>query len=80
MSTKLPVYFEAFGSIGITVSFVTKTTRAGKPYHGTITMLLAECPDAMRNAVNANPNHFKTKHSGYELKNGKYVDSKPIGV
>lgn len=70
---KLPVYFEAFGSIGITVSFVTKTKRSGKPYHGTVSMLLAECPEEMRAAVNANPDHFKTKNSSYELKGGKYV-------
>lgn len=77
---KLPIYFEAFGSIGITVSFVAKTTRAGKPYHGTVTMLLAECPDEMRAAVNNNPEHFAKKNSGYELKNGKYVVSEPIAV
>lgn len=73
---KLPIYFEAFGSIGITVSFVIKT----KEYHGTITKLLAECPDAMRAAVNNNPDHFETKNSGYELKNGQYVVSEPIAV
>ncbi len=77
---KLPIYFEAFGSIGITVSFVAKTVRGGEPYHGTVTMLLAECPDEMRAAVNGNPEHFKTKNSGYELKGGAYVISEPIRV
>lgn len=77
---KLPIYFEAFGSIGITVSFVAKTKRAGKPYHGTVSMLLAECPDEMRQAVNNNPAHFKNKNSGYELKNNKYQVSKPISI
>jgi hypothetical protein len=77
---KLPVYFEVFGSIGITVSFVAKTTRAGKPYHGTVSMLLAECPEKMRLAVMRNPEHFTTRNSGYELKNGEYLISEPIKV
>lgn len=77
---KLPIYFEAYGSVGITVSFVAKTKRVGKPYHGTISMLLAECPDEMRQAVNNNGKHFEDKISGYELKDGKYILSRPIGV
>lgn len=78
---KLPIYFEAFGSIGVTVCFVAQTTRAGKPYHGTVGMMLADCPDEMRQAVNSNwDEHVKTKNSGYELKDGKYVVSEPIWV
>ena len=79
---KLPIYFEAFGSLGITVSFVAKRKeyKGKKNWHGTVTMLLAECPEEMRQAVNNNPEHFKTKNSGYELKDGKYVISQPLHV
>lgn len=71
---KLPIYFEAFGSIGITVSFVNKT----KNYHGTVTLLLAECPNEMRAVVLNNEEHFKTKNSGYKLVHDKYEIEKPI--
>lgn len=78
---KLPIYFEAFGTIGITVTFVAKTKRADEPHHGTVTMLLAECPDEMRAAVNANyAEHSKTKNTGYELTKTGYVVSEPIKV
>lgn len=69
---KLPIYFEAYGSVGITVLFVSQKAGA------TVSMMLAECPDAMRQAVNSNANHFKDKTSGYELKNGQYILSTPI--
>lgn len=71
---KLPVYFEAFGSVGVTVSFVCSRKKS------TVSMLLAECPEEMRLAVLRNPEHFKTHNSGYELKDGEYVISEPIKV
>lgn len=78
--TKLPAYFEAFGSVGVVVSFVAKTKLGGKPYHGTVTMLLAECPAEMRRVVNSNwEAHINNKfNSGYELKQGKYSPSPPL--
>jgi hypothetical protein len=78
---KLPIYFEAFGSIGVTVSFVAKRKeyKGEKNWHGTVSMLLSECPDEMRNAVNAHWElHSKHKISGYELKAGQYVYSEPL--
>ncbi len=73
---KLPIYFEAFGSVGVTVSFYSRKHKS------TVTMLLAECPDEMRDAVNHNWElHVRGKlNSGYELKEGKYVYSEPIFV
>ncbi len=75
---KLPIYFEAFGAVGITVSFVAKDKNTKEI--STVSMMLCECPDLMRSVVNNNSEHFRTKNSGYQLKNGKYVLSKPIKV
>lgn len=59
---KSPIYFEAFGTIGKTVSFVGKDAKTSEIR--TTTMLLAECPDQMRIVV-MHDHEFKT-HGSYE--------------